>query len=228
MTPSYNNILDARNIHIHNFLTSTYLLLNVLERFFFLNFVRPLLVVLWNYYLNHKRWKLQRKFGSKSKLECKNRKSALLHDAFVVTLLAAKAHVIQKKIENACALGSSTTGSWERDWWYILQTNMAHDGRKRRGRYKEYMRHHNPYKFKSARLAACRRSGRINLLKADKNPCPTICQSGNNDQEFDNCWMCADDSTFYCDVNSSEFSGEQCNTHRKQYILNQKRCLTSA
>lgn len=86
---------------------------------------------------------------------------------------------------------------------------MADDGRKRRGRYKEYMRHHNPYKFKSARLAARRRSGRINLLKADKNPCPIICQSGNNDQEFDNRGMCADDSTFYCDVNSSEFSGEQ-------------------
>ena len=63
---------------------------------------------------------------------------------------------------------------------------MADDGRKLRGRFKEYMRHHNPYKFKPARLAARRRSGRINLLKADKNPCPTICQSGNNDQEFDN------------------------------------------
>ena len=64
---------------------------------------------------------------------------------------------------------------------------MADDATKRRGRYKEYMRHHNPYKFKPARLAARRRSGRVNLLKADKNPCPTICQSGlNNDQEFDN------------------------------------------
>lgn len=67
---------------------------------------------------------------------------------------------------------------------------MADDGKKLRGRYKEYMRHHNPYKFKPARLAARRRSGRINLLKADKNPCPTICQSGNNDQEFDSRGMC--------------------------------------
>ena len=133
-----------------------------------------------------------------------------------------------KENQESMHFRSSTTGSWERDQWYILQTNMVDDGRKRRGRYKEYMDHHNLYKFKSARLAACRRSVRINLLKADKNPCPTICQSGNNDQEFDNCWMCADDSTFYCDVNSSEFSGEQCNTPRKQYILNQKRCLTSA
>ena len=63
-----------------------------------------------------------------------------------------------------------------------FKTNMADDGRKLRGRFKEYMRHHNPYKFKPARLAARRRSGRINLLKADKNPCPTICQSGSNDQ----------------------------------------------
>ena len=85
---------------------------------------------------------------------------------------------------------------------------MADDATKRRGRYKEYMRHHNPYNFKAARLAARRRSGRVNLLKADKNPCPTICQSGNNDQEFDNRGMC-DDSIFCCDVNSSEFSGEQ-------------------
>lgn len=85
---------------------------------------------------------------------------------------------------------------------------MADDGTKRRGRYKEYMRHHNPYKFKPARLAARRRSGRINLLKADKNHCPTISPSGNNDREFDNRGMC-DDSIFYCDVNSSESSGEQ-------------------
>ena len=85
---------------------------------------------------------------------------------------------------------------------------MADDGKKRRGRYKEYMRHHNPYKFKPARLAARRRSGRINSLKADKNLCPTISQSGNNDQEFDDRGMC-DNSIFYCDVNSSESSGEQ-------------------
>ena len=86
---------------------------------------------------------------------------------------------------------------------------MADDGRKLRGRYKEYMRHHNPYKFKPARLAARRRSGRINLLKADKNPCPTICQSSNNDQEFDNRGMCDDSYICYCDVNSSVSSGEQ-------------------
>lgn len=85
---------------------------------------------------------------------------------------------------------------------------MADDATKRRGRYKEYMRHHNPYKFKPARLAARRRIGRVNLLKPDKNPCPAICQSGNKDQEFDNRRMC-DDSIFCCDVNSSEFSGEQ-------------------
>lgn len=86
---------------------------------------------------------------------------------------------------------------------------MADDGRKLRGRYKEYMRHYNPYKFKPARLAARRRSGRINLLKADKNPCPTICQSGNNDQEFDSRGMCDDSYICYCDVNSSVSSGEQ-------------------
>ncbi|PFX13602.1 hypothetical protein AWC38_SpisGene22296 [Stylophora pistillata] len=85
---------------------------------------------------------------------------------------------------------------------------MADDVTQRWGRFKEYMRHHNTYKFKPARLAARRRSGRVNLLKADKNPCPTICQSGNNDQEFDNRGMCGD-SIFRCDVNSSEFSGEQ-------------------
>ena len=90
---------------------------------------------------------------------------------------------------------------------------MADDGRKLRGRYKEYMRHHNPYKFKPARLAARRRIGRINLLKADKNPCPTICQSGNNDQEFDNRGMCDDSYICYCDVSSSVSSGEQCKTH---------------
>lgn len=71
------------------------------------------------------------------------------------------------------------------------------------------MRHHNPYKFKPARLAARRRSGRINLLKADKNPCPTICQSGNNDQEFYSRGMCDDSYICYCDVNSFVSSGEQ-------------------
>ena len=119
------------------------------------------------------------------------------------TLLVAKTHVTPKKIEDACAFGSPHRGSWER-----FKTNMVDDGKKRRGRYKEYMRHHNPYKFKPARLAARRRSGRINSLKADKNLCTTISQSGNNDQEFDDCGMC-DNSIFYCDVNSSESSGEQ-------------------
>ena len=118
------------------------------------------------------------------------------------TLLVAKTHVTPKKIEHACAFGSPYRGSWER--FKTWRTMVRND----EGRYKEYMRHHNPYKFKPARLAARRRSGRINSLKADKNLCPTISQSGNNDQEFDDRGMC-DNSIFICDVNSSESSGEQ-------------------
>lgn len=85
---------------------------------------------------------------------------------------------------------------------------MADDGRKRRGRYKEYLRYYNSYKFKLVRLVVRRRSGKINFFKVDKNFCSTICQSDiNNDQEFDNRGTC-DDFIFYCDVNSFEFSGE--------------------
>lgn len=55
-------------------------------------------------------------------------------------------------------------------------------GRYRRGRYKKYLRHYNPYKFEAARS----KSRRLNRRKADS--CSYVSQSCNNqDPEIDSC-----------------------------------------
>ena len=61
------------------------------------------------------------------------------------------------------------------------------------------------------RAVASRGSSRLSPRRKSKEPLSrrvAICQRGNKDQEFDNRRMC-DDFIFCCDVNSSEFSGEQ-------------------
>ena len=61
---------------------------------------------------------------------------------------------------------------------------MADDSsRKRRGRYKEYMRHSNPYKFAAARR---RKTAKSSLHKADRSR--SVYQNGcnNSESEFDN------------------------------------------
>lgn len=83
---------------------------------------------------------------------------------------------------------------------------MADDrGRYRRGRYKEYLRHHNPYKFEAAR----RKNRRLNRQKADS--CSAAHQSGVNDKEpeidsgeFEVMCACDESTLDQWDVFSSE------------------------
>ena len=78
---------------------------------------------------------------------------------------------------------------------------------KRRGRYKEYLRHYNPYKFKAAQ-----RTNRRKLKSQVNDPNSTISHHNFNksDTEFDSSdvFIACDDSSSnsvpQCDVNSSE------------------------
>ena len=66
-----------------------------------------------------------------------------------------------------------------------MKKNMA-DGagtQKRRGRYKEYMRHSNPYKFPAARR---RKSGRINVRKTSLCPTFSHCISNKHNRQYEN------------------------------------------
>ena len=105
-------------------------------------------------------------------------------------------------------------------------------GRKQklRGRYKEYLRHYNPYKFKAAR-----RANRRNLCSQKNDLDPTVGRGDLNkhDREFDDSDVfdmasyCDESSSFLpsgCDVNSSEAVAIQTRTLSKdnqmQDILN--------
>lgn len=85
---------------------------------------------------------------------------------------------------------------------------------KPRGRYKEYLRHYNPYKFKAAR-----RTNRRKLKSQTNDPNSTISHGDFNksDTEFDNSdvfMTFSDDSSSVpqCDVNSSEAIAIQTRT----------------
>ena len=101
----------------------------------------------------------------------------------------------------------------------LCEINMA-DGatderkQKRRGRYKEYLRHYNPYKFKAAQ-----RTNRRRLKSQANDPNSTISHHNFNksDTEFDSSDVfisCSDDSSSVpqCDVNSSEAIAIQART----------------
>ena len=137
-------------------------------------------------------------------LEIEN--DALFHE---VTLLAAKCHV------TFWVTSFHHTGSLEAS---NRSTNMADHAAERRqkprGRYKEYLRHHNPYKFKAARRANRRQ---VKSQKPDSHS--TISRGGDlrGDAEFDDSDvfdMEFDDSSFVyqCDVNSSEVIAIQTRT----------------
>ena len=89
-----------------------------------------------------------------------------------------------------------------------IPANMADEGPNRRRRYKEYMRHHNPYKFEAAR----RSRRRLGCRKPDPNS-----NSGNNRSDPESKIR----EVFNCDVNSSVHVRDKCSSESAAITTNQ-------
>lgn len=89
-----------------------------------------------------------------------------------------------------------------------IPANMADEGPNRRRRYKEYMRHHNPYKFEAAR----RSRRRLGCRKPDPNS-----KSGNNRSDPESKIR----EVFNCDVNSSVHVRDKCSSESAAITTNQ-------
>ena len=77
---------------------------------------------------------------------------------------------------------------------------------KRRGRYKEYLRHHNPYKFKAARRINRRKPNSQNNVPNSTIPCGDFNKSNTEFDDSDVFMAYCDDSSsvLQCEVNSFE------------------------